>query len=253
MKIIIKAFIFIAVVAVYSCEHYDGAYPDLSENSPAYVELSSTAALTVPEGGVINITLSSRTVIYDAYTVSYELTGDYKASGSIEVPEGVNSVTVQIPVDAGIVEADALEATFTLTSATGDVVVGRGGANVSVDVTITKFIPFVNTDYAITFDCEEPGYATYPATFVTTADPLVLTNTNFWDSGWEIDYTFSGDFDQTVTIESQTVDSGGDIRIVSGSGSYDGVTKTMVVNYTVTDDSGGVLDDNTHTFTVPAR
>lgn len=253
MKIIIKAFMIVAMVTLYSCDYYEGAFPDLSETSPAYVELASTSALTVPEGGVINITLSSRTVIYESYTVSYEMTGDYTASGSIDVPEGVNSVTVQIPVDAGVVADEALEATFTLTSATGDIAVGRGGANVSVDVTITKFIPFVNTDYAITFDCEEPGYATYPTTFVTTDDPLVLTNTNFWDSGWQIDYTFSGDFEQTITIESQTVGSGDDARIVSGSGKYDGVTKNMVVDYTVTDGSGGIIDDNTHTFTVPAR
>lgn len=253
MKIIIKAFIIVAMVTLYSCDYYEGAYPDLSETYPAYVELASTTALTVPEGGAINITLTSRTVIYEAYTVGYEMTGDYTASGSVEVPEGVNSVTVQIPVDAGVVENEALEATFTLTSATGDIAVGRQGANVSVDVTITKFIPFVNTDYAITFDCEEPGYGTYPVTFVTTDNPLVLTNTNFWDSGWQIDYTFSGDFDQAVTIEEQVVGSGEDAYTVSGSGVYDGITKNMVVDYTVTDASGGLVDENTHTFTVPAR
>jgi len=253
MKVIIKAFILIAMFTVYSCEHYDGAYPDLSETSPAYVELANTSALTVPEGGVINITLTSRTVIYKAYTVSYEMTGDYTTTGEIEVPEGVNSVDVQIPIDAGVVGSAALEASFTLTSATNDIAVGRGGANTSVDVTISKFVPFVNTDYAITFDCEEPGYATYPTTFVTTDNPLILTNTNFWDSGWAIDYTFSGDFDQVITIDSQTVGTGDDARIVSGSGSYDGVTKTMVVDYTVTDGAGELIDDNTHTFTVPAK
>jgi hypothetical protein len=249
MKNIFKVLILLAFVLSYSCEGYDPMEPDLDNTYPSYVEIANTSGVTVPEGGNITVTLSSRTLVYKAYSVSYEISGDYSASGTVEVPTGVNSVLVSLPVDAGIVTDEALSATVTLTSATNDMEVGRNGVGTTLDVTITKFVPFAAADYAITFDCDEPGYAVYPVTFVVTSDPLVLTNTNFWDSGWSIDYTFSGDFDQVVTINEQDV--GG--NLVSGSGVYNGVTKTMVVDYVVIGGDGSVRDDNTHTFTVPAK
>jgi hypothetical protein len=247
MKNIFKVLILLAFVLSYSCEAYDPIDPDLDNTYPSYVEIANTSGLTVPEGGNITVTLSSRTVVYKAYTVSYEISGGFTASGTVEVPAGVNSVVVSLPVEAGIVTNEALSALVTLTSATNDMAVGRNGVGTTLDVTITKFVPFVAADYAITFDCDEPGYAVYPCTFVVTADPLVLTNPNFWDSGWSIDYTFSGDFDQLVTIVEQDV--GG--NLVSGSGTYDGVTKKMVVDYVVIGGDGVLQDDNTHTFTVP--
>jgi len=66
-----------------------------------------------------------------------------------------------------------------------------------------------------------------------------------------VDYTFSADFEQTVIINPQVVDYGGTPLTVNGSGTYNGVTKTMVVDYTVVDGDGGVWDDNTHTFVLP--
>ncbi|MCK5684654.1 hypothetical protein KAJ27_11050 [bacterium] len=238
-------------MALYSCETYDAADPDFSNTYPAYVEIANTAALTVPEGGNISVTLSSRSVIYESYTVSYEITGDYNASGTVDVPKGVNSQVISLPVAAGIVTSDALSATVTLTAVSGDVALGRNGDNLSVDVTITKFVPFVQADYATTFLCDEPGYAVYQAELVAAAEPNVLTNTNFWDAGLSVDYTFSADFEQTVVINPQVVDYGGTPLTVSGSGTYNGVTKTMVVDYTVVDADGGVWDDNTHTFELP--
>lgn len=251
MKNISKILILISLVLAYSCETYEVAEPDIDNTYPAYVELASSEEQTVPEGGNIMITLSSRTVIYESYSVSYEITGDYSASGTIEVEKGVNQTEVAVPVAAGIVEEDALTATLTLSAVSGNVVLGRNGENLSVDISITKFIPFVAEDYAVTFNCDEPGYKIYTVDFTTTADPNILTNTNFWDSGWQIDYTFSADFEQTITIEEQTVGAGEDAYTVSGSGSYDGVTKTMVVDYTVVDAAGNLVDDNTHTFTLP--
>ena len=251
MKNIVKISMLLVLGFAWSCESYFPAEPDLTNTYPAYVEIENTAPKTVPEGGAIKITLTSRSVVYQSYTVSYEISGDYTASGTVEVPEGMNRYEISVPVEAGIVTDEPLSATVTLTDVTGDMALGRNGMNTVVEVSITKFVPFEADDYAITFSCNEPGYGDYPCTFVKTDDPLVLTNTNFWDSGWSIDYTFSGDFDQVVTIEPYTVGSGADAMTVSGSGTHDGVTRTMVVDYTVVDASGNVLDDNTHTFTVP--
>ncbi len=251
MKNIMKIMILLALGFAFGCESYFPAEPNFENTYPAYVEFENTAEKTVPEGGTINVVLTSRSVVYKAYNVSYEITGDYTASGSVEVPGGVNSVDVALPVEAGIVTDEPLSATVTLTDVSGDMALGRNGMNTAVEVSITRFIPFDADDYAITFSCNEPGYGDYPCDFVKTDDPNVLTNTNFWDSGWSIDYTFSGDFDQSVTIEPQVRMSGDTPLTVSGSGTYDGVTKLIVVDYTVVDDAGGVWDDNTHTFTVP--
>lgn len=250
MKNIFKLSILLVLLALYSCETFDVADPDFSNSYPAYVELASASALTVPEGGNIPISLSSRTVIYEAYSVSYELTGDYTASGTIDVPAGVNSLETVIPVPPGIVSDAALASTLTLTAVTGEVALGRNGENLAVDVSITKFVPFVQADYAITFDCDEPGYGVYACEFITGDADNVLTNTNFWDYGVPVDYTFSADFDQTITIATQDLFSG---LSVTGSGTYDGVTKTMIVDYTIWQEDGTAYEANTHTFTVPAK
>lgn len=248
MKHISKILILMTIVFCYSCESYDPAEPDLDNTYPSYVEIANTSAATVPEGGAIPLTLSSRTVLYKAYTVSWELTGDYTANGTVDVPAGVNSTEVTIPVAAGIVDSEPLSAKLILTEATNDIAVGRNGIGDTLSVSITKFVPFVAADYAITFECEEPGYGSYSTPFITTDDPHVLTNTRFWDyDDFYVDYTFSADFDQIVTIEEQVVSG----LTISGSGTYNGVTKTMVVDYTVIDADGVVQDDNTHTFTVP--
>lgn len=251
MKNIVKTISLLMLIMAYGCETYESAEPDFSDSYPAYVEIANNAAVTVPEGGNIMIMLTSRTVVYDSYTVSYEITGDYTASGTVEVPGGKNQYEVALPVEAGIVTDDALSATVILTDVSDGMALGRNGRNTSVDVSITRFVPFVKDDYAITFSCNEPGYGDYQCDFVAGDGDNVLTNTNFWDSGYEIDYTFSADFDQKVVIEPQVQMYGETPLTISGSGTYDGVTKTIIVDYTVVDDTGAVWDDNTHTFTVP--
>ena len=243
--------IFLVLVALYSCETYDVAEPDFSNSYPSYVELLDTTALTVPEGGNILIVLTSRTVVYEGYSVSYQITGDISESGDLEVPAGVNRAQVAIPVESGIVQDEALHAVVTLTGVTGDIALGRKGENLSVQVNITKFVPFDADDYATTFDCYEPGYGVYSCTFEKTDNPNVMTNTNFWDYGLNIDYTFSADFEQLITIETQSVTTDEDVYVVEGSGTYDGVTQIMVVDYMVSDADGNIIDMNTHTFTLP--
>ena len=251
MKNIIKTISLFGLIMANGCEMYEPAAPDFSDSYPAYVEIANTASITVPEGGNIMIVLTSRSVVYDAYTVSYEITGDYAASGTVEVPGGKNQHEVALPVEAGIVTDNSLSATVTLTDVSSDMVLGRNGMNTSLDVNITKFVPFVQADYAISFSCNEPGYGDYLCEFTVGDQPNVLVNNNFWDSGYEIAYTFSADFDQKVVIAPQEQLYGETPLTISGSGSYDGVTKTIVVDYTVVDDTGAVWDDNTHTFTVP--
>lgn len=250
MKRIINVFILLSLVLAYSCETYDVAEPTIDNTFPAYVELASSEAQIVPEGGNIFVTLTSRMVVYESYSVSYEITGDYAASGTIEVEKGVNQAQVPVPVDAGIVTDEPLSATLTLTGVNGNLNLGRNGENLSVEISITKFVPFDAADYAITFNCDEPGYKVYPCDFVTTDNPNVLTNTNFYDSGWLIDYAFSADFEQIVTIEEQIIGVDDDALTISGSGTYDGVTKTMVVDYTIVQ-ADTIYEENTHTFTVP--
>lgn len=251
MKKILKIMMLPVLGLVFGCESYFPAEPDFENTYPAYVEIENTSPLTVPEGGNINLTLTSRSVVYQAYTVSYEISGEYNTTGSVEVPKGVNRYAVSLPIEAGIVTDEPLAATLILTDVTGDMALGRNELNTAVEVSITKFVPFDAADYAITFTCNEPGYGDYLCDFITTDDPNVLTNTNFWDSGWSVDYTFSGDFEQIVTIEAQVQMYGDTPLTISGSGSYDGVTKTIILDYTVVDDAGSVWDDNTHTFTVP--
>jgi len=248
MKKIKIAIIALMALVAYSCEYYEPAAPDLSDPVGPFVELSSTSAQTVPEGGNINVSVTTREAIFEEYTVNYTVTGDFEASGSATVPAGDAIYTFQVPVDAGIVTDDPLSATVTLTGVSDGVVLSRTGAEQTFDVSITKFVPFVQADYATTFMCNEPGYGDYSCEFVATDDPLVLTNLNFWDSGIPLDYTFSGDFDQTIVIEEQVA---GDLTIV-GSGTYDGVTQTMVVDYTIFV-GGEVYEENTHTFTLPAK
>lgn len=141
MKNIVKTISLLALIMAYGCETYEPAEPDFSDSYPAYVEIASSAAITVPEGGNIVIMLTSRSVVYDSYTVSYEITGDYTASGTVEVPGGKNQYEVALPVEAGIVTDNALSATFTLTDVSGGMALGRNGKNTSVEVNITKFVP----------------------------------------------------------------------------------------------------------------
>jgi hypothetical protein len=251
MNKIIRMIALLTFALVYGCETYVPAGPDLTNTYPAYVEIAGNAAVTVPEGGSVTLGLTTRTVVYEGYTVTWEISGDYSATGTVEVPGGVNQYQVSIPIEAGIVSDGALQATVTLTDVSGEMELGRNGRNTALEITITKFVPFVQEDYAITFSCNEPGYGDYMCDFVAAEDPNVLINTNFWDSEWEINYTFSADFDQKVVIEPQQKMYGDTPLTISGSGTYDGVTQRIIVDYIVVDDTGAVWDDNTHTFTKP--
>ncbi|WP_038030164.1 DUF4843 domain-containing protein [Thermonema rossianum] len=104
--------------------------------------------------------------------------------------------------------------------------------------------PFDINTFIGTYDCLEPGYATYEVNF-SLVSGTTLKNDNFWDVGAEIDYVFASD-GASVTIPTQTFGS----YEVDGSSpskpnTCDGSFK---VDYQVRS-GGAVIDDNTHTFT----
>jgi hypothetical protein len=103
------------------------------------------------------------------------------------------------------------------------------------------------------YDCDEPGYDVYPVTF-TIKDCETITNDNFWDAGFEIDYVLDAAAG-TVTIPLQEFDAtpfGLGILTVEGDGPFDPDTHAMVVDYTIKRQSNGsVVETNTHTFTKP--
>jgi hypothetical protein len=116
------------------------------------------------------------------------------------------------------------------------------------DYTLTKTGEF-DFDLAsftgFTYDCDEPGYGVYDVTFSLNGCNTILVD-NFWDSGFEVNYVLNPS-NGTVTIPLQVVDG----YRIEGAGTFDYVTKTLVVPYTVKDDSdGSLIDSNTHTFTV---
>jgi hypothetical protein len=245
--------IILAMAGLYSCETYDSAYPDFDNTYPAYVELEDASDRSLPEGATFELTLQSRNYIYTEYTVSYEISGDYSMTGSIDVPSGVNEYTFTITLPQGIVTSEDLNCTFALTDVTNDMAAGRTEETATFDLTITKFVPFEQSDYVATFDCDEPGYKVYPCEFIAGPVDTILTNTNFWDWGLSIDYSFSADFDQKITIEPQTFTDLGPSLTVSGSGTYDGITKTMVVAYKIEYDDGTIEEENIHTFTLQTK
>ena len=105
-------------------------------------------------------------------------------------------------------------------------------------VEVTPFCTFDINNFIGAFEAYEPDYGTYPVNF--TKDPELvntIVNDNFWD--WPgpdaiLKYTLSGDFLETVTVPKQDFVFGdGYAGWVQGSGTYDGCTHTMAVEYIV--------------------
>jgi len=106
--------------------------------------------------------------------------------------------------------------------------------------------------YAGEYSANEPGYGDYAVTFTAGEGCNTITNDNFWDAGMVVDYVLNF-ADNTVTIPDQIMPyppSPTIIMGVRGSGTFDPETMEMVVDYQVYDPpSGGLYDNNTHTFT----
>lgn len=242
--------LFSIILGLYSCEYYDGDSYDFSDTYPAYVELSDISLQNVPEGGSVKVTFPMREVVYKPFDVTWEITGDYTATGTIKVPKGASNYTTTISIPEGIVSDGSLDARFKLTGTSEGIALGRiDNTNLAFDIVINKFVAYNAADYTGTFTCNEPGYGDYPVNLsVDPEDNQKIWSDNFWDAGASVYYEFSGDFDQSIEMPEQEFTSG-ELYTVSGSGKYDGITKTFFVDYVVTDANGQLVDENTHTFT----
>jgi hypothetical protein len=125
-----------------------------------------------------------------------------------------------------------------------------------VDLSLGFFCPLNIDDFTGAYDCDESGYGVYSISF--TLDPVVVNrihNDNFWDwagPGQTLYYDLSGDNDQIVTVPEQPFVYGdGSEGKVSGTGTYDGCSGTMIVDYKVTYD--GSVYDTHHEFAPAAK
>lgn len=255
-KNILYSIIALVLFSFAACEEYEGDTYDFSNTSPAYIELTDTRTQSAPEGGTLTFTVQMKELVYKDITVNYEISGDFSLNGDFTYTKdgGQQSFTVAVP--EGVVAGQIAEATLKLTSASGEVACGRQvdgeGLDVEAGITVTKFCSLDDLSlFTGNYSCNEPGYGDYNVTFSTIdGEPNALMVDNFWDSGWQIKYVFSMDFDQTVTIPPQAQEVSGDAVTVSGEGKYDGCTGSFWVDYTVQRDSDGAFYDvNTHTFT----
>jgi len=113
---------------------------------------------------------------------------------------------------------------------------GVASATKVVKAKVNPFCTFDINNFVGAYDCDEAGYGVYSVNF--TKHPTLantIRNDNFWDwaaPGSLVNYTFSGNFLETVTVPKQTFTYGdGTVGWVQGSGKYDGCAHTFVVDY----------------------
>jgi hypothetical protein len=116
--------------------------------------------------------------------------------------------------------------------------------SVAVNYDINNFIGL--------FDCDEPGYKHYDTNF-SKVNATTVSNDNFWDSGWAVEYVFDDYGNVTITpvsyfVAGATADK--DVTYdITGSGKFDNKAKSFYVDYVVINQSTGkTVDSNTHTF-----
>ena len=133
MKSYIICLILLATTMV-ACDQgpFEDPNLDFSNTYPAYARFVDddplTATITETEGTSLTVAIEIPPVVYPDTEVSYEVTGDWTASGTGTVPAGLveGEIVLNIPANA-LAAGDSLgSATITLVSATNDVVIGRG-------------------------------------------------------------------------------------------------------------------------------
>lgn len=96
------------------------------------------------------------------------------------------------------------------------------------------------------FECDEPGYAKYNVN-LTKINATTISNDNFWDSGWAVQYVFDDKGDVKI-IPISYVDKTTTYDI-TGAGKFNNKTKSFWVDYTVKNKAtGATVDHNVHTF-----
>lgn len=115
---------------------------------------------------------------------------------------------------------------------------------------VFSFSVLVNYDIANfvgLFDCNEPGYAHYNVN-LTKINATTISNDNFWDSGWAVQYVFNDKGEVNITPISY-VDKTTTYDI-TGHGKFNNAAKSFYVDYVVKNHAtGATVDSNTHTFT----
>lgn len=129
---------------------------------------------------------------------------------------------------------------------------GKTGEADTITFSIAKFCTLDINDFVGPYTCDEAGYGPYLVNLsLDPNDPLTLINDNFWDwaaAGQVIRYELSGDFDQIVTVPLQDFIFGDESAgTVEGSGTYEGCTGVMTVDYNVVYDGGD--NPTSHVFT----
>jgi len=115
---------------------------------------------------------------------------------------------------------------------------GKTGIPDTITFDINVFCTFDINTFVGEYSCDEAGYGVYPCNLSIDPDnENAILNDNFWDwpaEGETLRYEFSGDFDQIVTIPEQDFIFGdGSEGTVVGSGTYNGCTGEMTVEYDV--------------------
>jgi len=114
---------------------------------------------------------------------------------------------------------------------------------------IFSFSVLVNYDinkFLGEYECDEPGYKKYMVN-MTKVDDNTISNDNFWDSGWAVEYVFDEHGDVNITPVSY--ESDGVTYDITGSGKFNNKDMGFYVDYLVVNhETGKTVDENTHTF-----
>ena len=146
------------------------------------------------------------------------------------------SITMTVDPNKFELSADTLKLSLKLSDSNGDVAEYGNEATFNF---IYNVCPFDILDFLGGFTCNEAGYGEYAVNFSLDPDvPNRIWNNNFWDwaaAGALLSYDFSGDANQTITIEDQPFEFGdGTVGSVVGSGTYDACTGKFSCDYVVT-------------------
>lgn len=189
----------------------------------------------------VPFTVTGPLEVHQTVTADYEIVPEFDQAGTIWQWEVVGAVIQSI-------SADRKKATlhFTELPASGKVKItiyetsadGTEAEPTVLEVTVLKFCALNIKEFTGIFDCDEAGYGVYPVNF--TKHPTIantIVNDNFWDwpgAGATVYYTLSGDFDQKISVPKQNFEFGdGYVGWIEGSGTYDGCTHEMTIDYTV--------------------
>lgn len=258
MKYINKiTFSLFLIAAFSSCKKEDEI---LNYNGDPIVSFNSTSASLVAASNNDTYTLEVVTTNSSMATVQISISDASTAIEGVHFAEFNKTVTIgQGEYVASVAIApiiDNLEETKTLVLEITNSAVPEGVKfNQTFTLELSRFCALdISQWVGVLFDCDEPGYKVYDASFTAGAEPNTIVNTNFWDFGGTPVYTFdeSASVDEAiVTLKEQTISMGGEDWVVVGSGTYEQCSRTMIINYKVFRVSdGGQYDDNVHIYTI---